>query len=189
MNSSTGKNSSSVLGEKSKPGYDSLTEVNINIGTLVLQSVGQVSGQVTLSNESVHNGTDIYIPGTSYQAVSDVSGNYLITGIPEGTYTLYFGHAGYYDQSATTINVTANQEFVVDQVILDPIPEYKLGLKGDTGDAGEQGETGPAGDQGNQGEQGATGDTGDVGLPGNIPTISIQSPIKPWIRITWLMKT
>ena len=38
---------------------------------------------------------NVYLKGTSFGAVSDADGNYVIAGIPEGTYLLMASYTGY----------------------------------------------------------------------------------------------
>jgi YVTN family beta-propeller protein len=69
------------------PQTPELLSINANIGTL--------SGTVTLSNVEDYAGVIISLAGTQYQAVTNSSGAYTITGIPEGMYTIFMKAEGY----------------------------------------------------------------------------------------------
>ena len=60
---------------------------DIDAGTMTLQPTGTIAGRV-VSNQGVSNftGTQVYVPGTSYQAHTDASGSYEISGVPVGTF-------------------------------------------------------------------------------------------------------
>lgn len=68
----------------------------ISQANLSLPALGSVSGVVTLQNQSDHAGVMVYIPGTSYLAMSDTSGQYSITDVPQGVHNLYFERDGFH---------------------------------------------------------------------------------------------
>lgn len=47
---------------------------------------GSISGKVILEGEADYTGIMVYIPGTSYLALTDATGNYSISNVPEGNY-------------------------------------------------------------------------------------------------------
>src|SRR5262245_46956959 len=51
----------------------------------------EVTGQLALS----HAGATVTVEGTSYSAVTDSSGRYVLSHVPSGTYTLVFTKPGY----------------------------------------------------------------------------------------------
>lgn len=58
--------------------------------SLRLQPTGKISGKVTSAFASLTNllGTDVFVPGTSYQAKTDKNGAYTIDYVPVGTFEL-----------------------------------------------------------------------------------------------------
>ncbi|VAX28069.1 hypothetical protein MNBD_IGNAVI01-745, partial [hydrothermal vent metagenome] len=49
---------------------------------------GSFSGKVIMDQQSIHSGIYIYVEGTSFVGVTDANGNYVISNVPYGTYTL-----------------------------------------------------------------------------------------------------
>ena len=67
------------------------------VTTSLLAADGRITGRVTRSNGSPIGGVVVQALGTSRAAITDPSGNYMLDGIPPGTYTLNFSageHAG-----------------------------------------------------------------------------------------------
>jgi len=58
------------------------------ISTIYINTVGSITGKATLQGASDHTGIRVFIPGTSFQATTDASGNYTISNVPAGTYDL-----------------------------------------------------------------------------------------------------
>jgi sugar lactone lactonase YvrE len=61
-----------------------------NAGTLTVAPVGQIAGKVRASDPAVTNfsNTFVYIPGSSYLAVTRADGSYTIAGVPAGEFDL-----------------------------------------------------------------------------------------------------
>src|SRR4030065_658418 len=105
-------------------GYGKKIEITGNDGDDVtlpspveITEVGSISGTVTLQNQTDNTGIMVYIPGTSFLALTDASGSFTISGVPEGTYLILRAEKDGYNyssfsnitvQSATT-TTTANQ--------------------------------------------------------------------------------
>lgn len=56
---------------------------------------GEISGIIQLEGQQDAEGTQIYLTGTQYRAIADHNGEFLITGIPRGTYTVLIGMENY----------------------------------------------------------------------------------------------
>ena len=64
-----------------------------------LTPTGTFSGVATLENAEDHQGSVVYVQGTSYVAVTDPTGNYAIADVPVGSYTVRAAHAGYLEDT------------------------------------------------------------------------------------------
>lgn len=78
-----------------------------NAGTLTLQPTGAISGQVAFALAPAGGalGTDVFIPGTSFDAKTDASGDYTIVYVPAGDYGLVASRAGYLPASTDSVVV------------------------------------------------------------------------------------
>ena len=98
--------------------------VTIEINPMVLGPVGNISGTVTLAGDEPDEGIMVYIPGTSFLAMSDADGNYTITNVPESeegeSYTLVCARDEYMNARTASISVVAGETTTVDPVELDP---------------------------------------------------------------------
>jgi PKD domain/Carboxypeptidase regulatory-like domain len=74
-----------------------------------LTPTGTFSGVATLENAVNHQGTVVYAEGTSYVAVTDPSGNYALTDVPVGSYTVRAEHAGYLEDTEGGTITTAGE--------------------------------------------------------------------------------
>ena len=63
-----------------------------NVGSVKMKPLGTIKGRVTVDGNAEHYDTTVYIPGTSYSAITDKDGNFSIYSVPEGTYTLRYTH-------------------------------------------------------------------------------------------------
>lgn len=85
---------------------------------VLLTPTGTFHGRTTLEDAGAHNGTIMYVEGTSYIAVTDPLGDYAITDVPVGTWTVRATHDGYVDQTITgTINA-AGDDILLTSVLL-----------------------------------------------------------------------
>ena len=66
----------------------------LNLGIDTMLPPGTISGRVHLDYDTAMSGVLCYIPGTSYNAVTGDSGNFKISKIPVGAYTVYFKFIG-----------------------------------------------------------------------------------------------
>lgn len=82
-----------------------------------------ISGKVTDSNASEVSGATVSITGTSYSAITDNDGNYTITSISPGTYTIIASKSAYNDSThtdSTTISANlTNKNFTLIQTSCD----------------------------------------------------------------------
>lgn len=81
-----------------------------------LSPTGTISGSATLENETNHAGIVVYVDGTSFVAVTNAAGRYVMTDVPVGTHRFTGMHAGYRDSS-----VTGTLSFAGDSVEIAPI--------------------------------------------------------------------
>lgn len=89
---------------------------------IFLERAGSISGTVSLlynPNNVTIDGIKVYIPGTSYQATTDASGNYQITNVPSGNYDeVKFEKAGLSDGSLSNIIVNVNADTTLENVAM-----------------------------------------------------------------------
>ena len=70
---------------------------------------GNLTGTVTLDNLDDYSGILISLAGTQYQAITDDSGTYAISEIPEGTYTVFMKAEGYGAKRFENVQITSGQ--------------------------------------------------------------------------------
>ena len=122
------KNQYGIIVASGTGGYGKKIEITGNDGDDVtlpspveITEVGSISGTVTLQNQTDNTGIMVYIPGTSFMALTDASGSFTISGVPEGTYLILRAEKdGYNYSSFSNITVqsaktttTANQMLLV----------------------------------------------------------------------------
>jgi len=83
-----------------------------------LTPTGTFSGVSELENAANHQGTIVYVEGTSYVAVTDQAGNYAITNVPVGSYTVRADHAHYLADSENGTLTTAGENVVLANMLL-----------------------------------------------------------------------
>jgi hypothetical protein len=77
------------------------------LGYDTLNLSGSIKGCIFNPTESV-NGVTCYVPGTSYQAICDSLGNFIISGLPPKTYSLSFLSNRFTDTIIQNIVVQSN---------------------------------------------------------------------------------
>jgi hypothetical protein len=86
-----------------------VTNQSNTAATIYINTVGKISGHAYLQGASDHSGITVYIPGTSFSAITAADGSYTISGVPSGTYDFLraekFGTTYHY---AIQSNVTVN---------------------------------------------------------------------------------
>ena len=65
------------------------------VGSIKVKPLGTIKGIVTKDGAEDGYDTTVYIPGTSYLAMTDGEGNYSIFNVPQATYTLRYISNGY----------------------------------------------------------------------------------------------
>jgi hypothetical protein len=97
-------------------------------------NVGSLSGTVTSSASAPLEGVSVSIEGTTYQATTNISGEYHIPYILPDTYTVIFSRYGYITQNQT-LELEEDEEAVMNAV-LQPMPTVAISgtvLASDTG--------------------------------------------------------
>lgn len=87
--------SGSVVGLEKKLHILSIKDRKLELGTTPLEKLTAIRGKVLLEGASDSSGILVYVPGTSYTAFTDSSGQFVMTNIPEGTHELKFEKDGY----------------------------------------------------------------------------------------------
>jgi hypothetical protein len=85
---------------------DTLKGYNAGIDTL--RAPGSIKGRVLLENAG-KGGVLSYLAGTSYLAVTDANGDFLISGIPQGIYRVEYQAAGYQGAPDTNVMVVSGK--------------------------------------------------------------------------------
>ena len=101
----------------------------LNLSEVELKPAGKISGSVkkydvTGSEESDCSGITVYVPGTSYSAITDKTGNFTISGVPQGLLTIRASYAGYSSAEKENILLSSNSEDVPEIVIDEPFELY-----------------------------------------------------------------
>ncbi|MDD5674618.1 MAG: kelch repeat-containing protein [Chitinivibrionales bacterium] len=78
------------------------------VGTDTLRPPGWIEGRVIIDNTDM-SGVACFVPGASLLALSNDTGGFTIGGVPQGTYRVYFYHAGYLTGRDTLVMVTAGR--------------------------------------------------------------------------------
>ena len=90
----------------------------INLGETPLKKVTAIRGRVMLDGARDHTGIVVYVPGTSFVARTDSSGQFLMTFIAPGSYDLKMEKDGYIAADALGVTVTENETAKVETRIL-----------------------------------------------------------------------
>ncbi|MFZ2958086.1 MAG: hypothetical protein WA705_14455 [Candidatus Ozemobacteraceae bacterium] len=100
---------------------------SVTIQDFQLTPVGSLRGTVAATGLTNLSGTLVYLDGTSYVAVTDSSGNYLMNGVASFTYTLKVQRPGFMTSSG--VSVAINPSLIVDvpAITLTPQPHASIG--------------------------------------------------------------
>jgi hypothetical protein len=135
------------------PGFTNRDKVDVDLVdleytnvTLVLEETptagtkqGMVRGKARLAGDTTNQGgIAIALAGTSHVAMTAPSGDYLLSDVPEGTYTLLAQSAGYESAAVEGLTVVAGQEtsvpeIVLEKVVIPPQVVYTAPADGETG--------------------------------------------------------
>jgi len=89
---------------------------------LVLAAASQVTGNVQLQGQTGNDGVNVLLVGTQRTATSDASGNFTITNVEQGTYTVNFSKTGFIEQNVSGIAVPPGVTVTVNtSVTLKPV--------------------------------------------------------------------
>jgi hypothetical protein len=84
------------------------------------EKVGRVKGVAKLADqEQDASGITIALAGTSFVALTDYDGNYVISKVPEGRYTVLAQAEGYVPAGVENVGVTASEETSVEEIVLE----------------------------------------------------------------------
>jgi hypothetical protein len=97
---------------------DRMTFVDTVYVDVNLTPTGTFSGVATLENATAHQGTVVYVQGTSYIAVTDPVGAYAITNVPVGSYIVRAEHAHYLEDTESGAITTAGENVVLANMLL-----------------------------------------------------------------------
>ncbi|MBD3267814.1 hypothetical protein GF373_14185, partial [bacterium] len=81
------------------------------------QSIGTIQGVAKLQDRVAQEGIQILIPGTQFRAITDVTGQFTIQGIPRGTYTVLYKQEGFNPQRQE-FKITSSKTVALDTVTL-----------------------------------------------------------------------
>lgn len=84
----------------------------VELGTLALQPTGRLSGKVVAAGLASLLGTDVFVPGTDYHAMTADDGSYVIQDVPVGVYYLAAMRSSFRPRVLGGIQVVAGQTTV-----------------------------------------------------------------------------
>jgi hypothetical protein len=131
------------------PGFVNRSKIDIDLTTLEYtnvtvyldenaqekENVGRVKGSAKLADQGEDSsGITIALAGTSFMALTDREGNYVISKIPEGRYTLLAQAEGYVPSGVENISVAAGEQTDVEEIVLEKkvvLPEVVFTDPGD----------------------------------------------------------
>ncbi|MFC1499990.1 carboxypeptidase-like regulatory domain-containing protein, partial [Candidatus Zixiibacteriota bacterium] len=101
-----------------KMGISVTADLVTDVGQLALTPTGTIAGSIQLEGETDHSGAVVFVAGTSYAAWSDASGDFTISGVPVGTYTVIAASEDYRSAEVTGVIVTAGETTTLDDIDL-----------------------------------------------------------------------
>ena len=130
------------------PGFQSRNKIEVDLTnldytnvSLVLDEVpsesaskGLVRGVVNLENADDHSGASVALTGTSIVAISDIEGRYLLSNVPEGTYTVLAQAEGYVPVYIENVEVRPGEEIELEKMALELRVEPPQVIYTDPGD-------------------------------------------------------
>ncbi len=98
---------------------DISVNVDIDLSTIFIKRTGSITGNIKLENQTDYTGIRLYIPGTSFAAMTDALGNFTISNVPEGTYDFLRAEKdGFHYSVLSNIAVTSGNATTVDDQML-----------------------------------------------------------------------
>lgn len=106
--------------------FDLTHTTNTDVGTDTVQQTGYIKGQVNLHQED-KMGVTVYIPGTSFIAMTNKKGDFVISNVPPyPSYTIAFSYPGYVTAIDSNITVTSNDTCDIGISILTIDPNSQI---------------------------------------------------------------
>lgn len=107
-----------------------VAETNKDLGNLVLKKTGSIGAIVRLASNNISNlsGTDLYIPGTSFNAKTDKDGRVILDGLPVGEYLVRVERPGV--KPAEFANVTVQEDQITWLPVADTVLSISPGPEG-----------------------------------------------------------
>lgn len=110
-----------------------LTNLNVHkgeelkLGSVLLKPTGSIQGKAQLYGMEEHSGIQLYIPGTSFSAETDTDGNFSISHVPQGLYTLYGEKANWKVKKVENVLLENKESDLTSPLreISDPITLYR----------------------------------------------------------------
>ena len=93
------------------------------VKTDTLRAPGQISG-ITNTNTADNGGVLCYIPGTSYLSITDDTGGFILSSIPQGNYTITFRKDGLKTITDTAIEVRSGERTKLPIISFEADPAY-----------------------------------------------------------------
>jgi len=91
---------------------------DVDIGTDTLRSPGRISGTVSVEGQASKSGIFCYIPGTSFLAITDTGGSFVVFSVPPGTYPFGYMHYKYKDTTIHGVVVISDKETKLPHMIM-----------------------------------------------------------------------
>lgn len=121
----------------SAPGFRNRNKIDVDLVslpythvTLVLdedttekKQVGSIHGSVHLSDDENHSGITVGLMGTSFVALTNEKGEYTISNVPEGSYSLIAELSGYIPVKLEPVSVYPGETTEVEEITLEPYIE------------------------------------------------------------------
>jgi len=99
-----------------------------SVDGIILQPVGgSLQGVVLLEDATTHDGTVVNVVGTSAAGLTDESGRWTLSGLPEGSYSVHASHAGYVSSGLGDQNLQAGGVLSVPTLTLSRQPGFLEG--------------------------------------------------------------
>ncbi len=89
------------------------------------ERIGEITGTVQLAGLTEYAGVTVSVDDTSVTAVSSVTGAFILSPLPPGTYTVRFTKAGFVDAALSNVQViSGNTTAISSPVVLDAVVIY-----------------------------------------------------------------
>lgn len=130
----------------------SLTDISVeaketvSLGTRTIELSGSISGRVTLTGEDDHSGINVFIPGTSFSAITNSSGDFFFFKTPPGEYDIYAIKYGFIPKLISDMTVQSARNKAVGSHVLSIDSTY-IPADGENGTDGADGADGQDGAQ------------------------------------------